>query len=156
MGFFHLKTVPGHHWPPLPDAVFAQAWNAYLELDRTQWLDRAELEQRQLQQVRTLLTHCIANVPYYRQVLQSADVDPASIQTMEHFRRVPLLPRRVYQEKNASFVAARLPAGTTATTIMQTSGSSGTPTDTHQTNMTQLWWHAFFLRDLEWCQLDPT
>ena len=154
MAFFHLKTVPGQGWPPLPDSVFAQVWNAYLELDRTQWLDRAEIEQRQLTQVRTLLTHCIANVPYYRQAL--AGIKPASIQTMDDFRRFPLLLRRVYQEQNASFVATKLPPGTIATTTTQTSGSSGTPTDTHHTNMTQLWWHAFFLRDLEWCNFDPT
>src|SRR5436305_13253798 len=99
MGFFHLKTVPGCHWPPLRDSVFARAWNAFLELGRTHWLERAELEPRQLQQVRALLTHCIANVPYYREILTKARIEPASLRTLDDFRRLPLLPRRVYQER---------------------------------------------------------
>ncbi len=156
MSFFHLRTVPGCTWPPLPDSVFAQAWNAYLELDRTQWLDRAILEEMQLRQVRALLAHCITNVPYYRDALPKAGIVPGAIRTMADFRRIPLLPRRKYQELNPSFVATQLPAGTEGRGTTQTSGSSGTPTDTYPTNMTQLWWHAFYLRDLEWCGLDPT
>lgn len=156
MAFFHLRTVPGCQWPPLPDSVFAQVWNAYLELDRTQWLDRATLEQMQLKQARSLLAHCITNVPYYREVLPKAGIVPGAIQTMDDFRRIPLLPRRTYQEKNATFIATQLPPGTLARGTTQTSGSSGAPTNTHATNMTQLWWHAFYLRDLEWCSLDPT
>ena len=99
MGFFHLRTVPGCRWPPLPDSVFSQVWSAYLELDRTQWLAPAELLQGQLKQVRALVTHCLSNVPYYREVLSAAGIVPAAIQTMDDFRRIPLLPRRVYQEK---------------------------------------------------------
>jgi phenylacetate-CoA ligase len=156
MSFFHLRSLPGSQWPPLPDSVFAQVWNAYVELDRTQWLSPAELLENQLRQVRTLLAHCLDHVPYYRRVLGEAGITPAAIRSMEDFRRLPLLPRRTYQEQNASFVATHLPPGTKATVVSQTSGSSGTPTDAHLTNMTQLWWHAFYLRDLEWCGLDPT
>ncbi len=141
MSFFHLKSVPGCHWPPLPDAAFALVWNAYLELDRTQWLPPTVIQERQLQQVRTLLDHCIRHVPYYREVLPAAGIVPAAVQTFEDFRRVPLLPRRIYQEQSGAFVATALPAGTVA--------------DGVQTNWTQLWWHALYLRDLEWCNLDP-
>lgn len=156
MAFFHLRTVPGCRWPPLPDAVFAQAWNAYLELDRTQWLDPAEILQGQLKQVRALLAHCMSHVPYYREVLPAAGIVPGAIQTMDDFRRIPLLPRRVYQEKVSPRPATWLPPGTLATGTSQTTGSSGTPTTTCATNMTSLWWFAFYLRDLEWCGLDPT
>ena len=156
MAFFHLRTVPGCRWPPLPDSVFAQAWNAYQELDRTQWLPRAELERMQLKQVRALLAHCLRHVPYYRKTLTAAGIVPASIETMDDFRRIPFLTRRDYQEQTASFMATQLPAGTVASDIMQTSGSSGTPIRVYPTNMVDLWWHAFFLRDLEWCNFDAT
>ena len=154
--FFHLRTVPGCRWPALPDSVFAQAWNAYLELDRTQWLDPAELVKLQLKQVRALLAHCLRHVPYYREALTDARIVPESIQTMDEFRRIPLLPRRIYQEKVSRALPTQLPAGTVATGSNQTSGSSGTPTNVFQTNMSDLWWYAFYWRDLEWCNVDPT
>ena len=156
MSFFQLRTVPSHRWPALPDAAFARAWNAYLDLDRTQWLSPAELEEGQLRQVRTVLTHSIRNVPYYREALSAAGIVPEAIRTMDDFRRVPLLPRRTYQEHVSTKPATVLPAGTVATGTKQTSGSSGTPTTILFTNMTALWWHAFYLRDLEWCGLDPS
>src|SRR5262249_13886943 len=68
---------------------------------------------------------------------------------------IPLLPRRTYQEKCVEMTAQQLPAGTVATATRQTSGSSGTPTKVFSTNMVDLWWHVFFLRDLEWCDFDP-
>src|SRR5580704_2498920 len=99
MAFFQLKNIPGYPWPALPDAAFADVWNAYLELDRNQWLQPATLAERQLRQVRTLLDHCLRHVPYYRDVLSAAGVVPAAVQTMADFRRIPLLRRRVYQEQ---------------------------------------------------------
>jgi phenylacetate-CoA ligase len=154
MSCFQLRTLPGYDWPALADATVAQVWVAYLELQRTQWLDRAALQQRQMEQVRELLAHCIINVPYYREVLPKAGITPGAMRTVEDFRRIPLLPRRTYQERVASFAAQRLPPGTVATNECQTSGSSGTPTTVLQTNLVHLWWCAFFMRDLEWCGID--
>jgi len=131
-------------------------WLAYLELDRTQWLSPEEIQRKQLDQVRLLLTHCVAHVPYYRQVLSGAGIDPGAIQSLDDFRRIPLLSRRTYQEKTESFVATRLPQGTLATSIIHTSGSSGSPTRVYKTNVVHLWWCAYWLRDLEWCGIDPT
>jgi hypothetical protein len=93
MSFFHLRTLSGYSWPALPDSVISQVWVAYLELERTQWLTMAELEQRQLEQLRTLLAHAIVHVPYYREVLPRAGIVPGRIQTIDDFRRLPLLPR---------------------------------------------------------------
>lgn len=153
--FFQLRTLPGYDWPPLADASIAQVWVAYLELERKQWLSQAKLEQKQLEQVRTLLAHCITSVPYYREVLPKAGITPGAVQTMADFRRIPLLSRRTAQENASKLEAVTLPAGTVPTVIRQTSGSSGTPTRILQTNIVHLWWHAFYLRDLEWCGIDP-
>src|SRR5579864_6782084 len=155
MSFFQLRTLPGYDWPPLADASLAQVWVAYLELERAQWLTPAELEQGQLEQARLLLAHCITNVPYYREVLPKAGITPGAVQTMTDFRRIPLLLRRTAQERAPDLEAKSLPAGTVATLVRQTSGSSGTPTRVLQTNIVHLWWHAFYLRDLEWCGINP-
>jgi phenylacetate-CoA ligase len=155
MSFFQLRTLPGYAWPPLADASISQVWVAYLELERTQWLPPEEIERQQLEQARTLLAHCITEVPYYRAALRAAGIVPGAIRSMDDFRRIPLLARRTYQEKTAQFIAAKLPPGTSATPVTQTSGSSGAPTKVHTTNMTQLWWYALYLRDLQWGHIDP-
>lgn len=156
MPFFHVKKPPGFVWPPIADAQSSQVWAAYLTLERTQWLSPAELLERQLEQVRHLLAHCIIQVPYYHRLLTEANVVPARIQTMEDFRRIPLLERRTFQEKPQEFLAQRLPPGTKETGMVQTSGSTGSPMIVLQTNVVNLWWTALFLRDLQWCDFEPT
>jgi len=155
MSFFHVRTLPGYDWPALPDAAFSPVWAAYLELERTQWLSAQEIEHRQLQQVRNVLAHGIVHVPYYRRTLTAAGVSPGAVQTMEAFRRIPLLPRHTYQEHQEELIAAGLPPGTQEAGKISTSGSTGRPLDVLQTQVVQLWWYAFFLRDLEWAGLDP-
>jgi len=153
MPFFRLRTPPSG--PALPDAC-SGVWSTYLALDRSQWLDPAEIERQQLEQARSLLAHCNAHVPYYREMFRAAGIVPHAVHTMDDFRRIPLLSRRTYQEHFASFVAEKLPPGTLATGDRHTSGSSGTPIQVFQTNVSDLWWCALFLRDLEWCNIDAT
>jgi phenylacetate-CoA ligase len=154
--FFRLRTISGNTWPPLPGAEGSAAWAAYLELERTQWLDPAEIERGQLAQARTLLAHCMANVPHYHRLLTAAGIVPQNIGTMADFRRIPILQRRIYQERYADFRAHSLPPGTVPTGATRTAGSSGVPVEVLQTNRVDLWWRAFYLRDLRWCGIDPT
>ncbi|MBL8794735.1 MAG: phenylacetate--CoA ligase family protein, partial [Planctomycetia bacterium] len=112
-------------------------------------------EQRQFVQLRELLMHCATHVPYYRWLFAEAGIQPAAIQSWDDFRRIPVLTRPVYQARFAEFQAAALPSGTQAAQIAHTSGSTGTPLRVLQTNVVQLWWSAFYLRDLEWCNIQP-
>jgi len=93
MVFFHLRSVPGAAWPPLPAPDISQVWAAYLTLDRTQWLSPPELEALQLRQLHALLLHCFEQVPYYRRVLSEADFPAHPIATVADLRRIPLLTR---------------------------------------------------------------
>ena len=45
---FHPRTLPGSAWPPLPTPIASQVWDAYLALDRSQWLDPEQIVQGQL------------------------------------------------------------------------------------------------------------
>jgi phenylacetate-CoA ligase len=149
------RTLPATAWPAVPPGANSQLWAMYLELERTQWLDRAALEQAQLAQVRALLSHSVAHVPFYQRLLQAAGIVPADIRTMADFRRIPILQRRVYQEQLDQLTARSLPSGMTQTARQRTSGSSGMPIDVLQTNLVNLWWFAFCLRDFQWCDMDP-
>lgn len=155
MSFFQLRAPAGCVWPSLPSGRYAPVWAAYLTLDRTQWLSPEELEHLQLAQVRILLRHCLAHVPYYRQRLTEAGIHPEALTSLADFRRVPLLSRQTYQQQGPAMVAEQLPDGTTATGEIRTSGTSGLPVRVLQTDVVHLWWTAFSLRDMEWIGMDP-
>jgi len=152
---FQLRSLPGTAWPAVPPPETSQLWAAYLELNRTQWLSPAELEERQLQQLRVLLLHCFHEVAYYRRILTEIGYPKRPIKSLEDFRRLPLLTRELYQANSRDLQAKSLPAGTTATGEGYTSGTNGVPIKVLKTNRVALWWNAFYLRDLEWCDIDP-
>ena len=155
MGFFHLRSPEGTAWPPIPAGEVGQVWAAYQELDRTQWLTHDELEKLQFRQIRALMLHCQQNVPYYARLLSKAGLDPRLLDNIEHFRRIPLMTRELYQAHFADLQARALPAGMSPAGGSYTSGTSGVPIKVLKTNRDALWWSAMYLRDLEWSGLDP-
>jgi phenylacetate-CoA ligase len=155
MGFFHLRSLPGRVWPPVPLPEASMVWAAYQELDRTQWLTPQELEEHQLRQLRALLLHCFHQVPYYRRLLAEAGISSRPISSLDEFRRLPLLTRELYQANFADLQARNLPAGMTPGDGSYTSGTNGVPIKVLKTDWAALWWNAFYLRDLEWSDLDP-
>ncbi len=152
--FFRLRSLAGNTWPAIPPADGSQVWSAYLELGRTQWLGHEEIIEGQLEQFRLLLQHCLQHVPHYRKLFGSLDIIPSDIRTLQDFQRIPVLTRHTYQD-NSGFVAQQLPPGTVAVGKAFTSGTSGMPVQVGATNLTTLMWLAFYLRDLEWCNIDP-
>lgn len=155
MAFFQLRSPPGTVWPPIPVGELSQLWAAYRELDRTQWLAPAELEEFQFQQLRALVAHCFEQVPYYRRMLSDAGFASGTLRSLDDFRRLPLMTRELCQAQAAELRAASLPAGMCETGEAFTSGTNGVPVRVLKTNREGLWWSAFFLRDLEWCGLNP-
>jgi phenylacetate-CoA ligase len=153
--FFHLRPPPGSVWPPIPAPEVAQIWAAYAELDRTQWLRPEQIAELQLVQLRALLSHCYAQVPYYRRIMTKAGLSGRPIESLADLRRLPFLTRKLYQEHSAEIKAQSLPPGMIETWTGFTSGTNGTPLHVRKTDRDGLWWNAFFLRDLEWSDIDP-
>jgi phenylacetate-CoA ligase len=155
MAFFQLRSPPGSEWPPVPPAEVSQLWAAYQTLDRTQWLNHAELEEMQLRQLRVLLAHCFHQVPYYRRLLSATGMASRPIDSLSSLRRLPLLTRKLYQKHYPDLQACSLPAGMVTAGSSYTSGTNGVPIQVLKTNRDALWWSAYYLRDLEWSGLDP-
>jgi len=151
---FRLRPIPGAAWPGLPLPQVAQLWAAYLELERTQWLSAAEIEAFQLEQLRLLLKHCFENVPYYRKAMIDAGVTHHPIASWDDFRKLPLLTRELYQANADALKATTLPQGTKPASESFTSGTNGVPIKVSKTDAVAVWWHAFYLRDLDWCGMD--
>ena len=139
----------------MPPPETSQLWAAYLELNRTQWLSPAELEERQLQQIRVLLLHCFHEVAYYRRILTDIGYPKRPIKNLDDFRRLPLLTRELYHENSRDLQAKSLPQGMKPAGEGFTSGTNGIPIKVLKTNRVALWWNALYLRDLEWSNIDP-
>ncbi len=153
--FFHLRARPGAAWPRIPAPEVAPVWAAYRELDRTQWLAPDQIAAFQLTQLRSLLDHCAANVPFYHEVLKAAGLADRPIESLEQLRRIPLMTRRIFQEHAAELTARSLPQGMIETGDGYTSGTNGVPIHVRKTDRDGVWWNALFLRDLEWSVIDP-
>ncbi|HVT89775.1 MAG TPA: AMP-binding protein [Tepidisphaeraceae bacterium] len=150
MGFFHLR-------PNLTDPHAKAIWSTYQQLDRSQWQSPAEIESFQLERLGVLLKHCFENVPYYTRVLGDLGYPNRTIQSMDEFRRIPLMSRKLYQENMDDLLARKLPPGIVAGSKgAYTSGTNGVPVKVLKTNLDILWWNALYMRDLEWGGFHPS
>jgi phenylacetate-CoA ligase len=67
----------------------------------------AELESIQAQRVRGLLQHAYAHVPYYRELLRQAGVQPRDIRSAKDIRHIPVTPQSVLRSIPNDAITAR-------------------------------------------------
>jgi phenylacetate-CoA ligase len=94
------------------------------ELERSQWLGRAELEALQFSALQRLLTHAFANGPYYREEWQRLGLAPERLRALEDFSHWPIIGREVILDQRQR-MRAKIPG----MRLIQksTGGSSGVP-----------------------------
>ena len=63
------------------------------QLERTQWLSPAELQDWQLERLRALVRHAYDNVPYLRRRYQAAGIQPEDITAFNDFEKLPFMTR---------------------------------------------------------------
>jgi phenylacetate-CoA ligase len=153
--FFCLRKNLGKSVGGLSSLEISQIWPAFRELERTQWEDPANIVPKQLAQLRNLLAHCLAQVPYYQREFASANISPPDLQSLTDWQGLPILEREMVQEHFSDLCAPNLPPGLKAIGKISTSGTTGVPVQILQTNAVHLFWYACYLRDLQWCGIDP-
>jgi len=94
------------------------------DLEKTQWLSRAELEQRQLGSLRQLVQYAVANCPYYRDTWRDRGLDPAGPKSLEDFRNWPVIDRATIMANRAQM---RTQSPNQRIISKSTGGSSGEP-----------------------------
>lgn len=99
-------------------------FDSWAELEASQWLSRAELEQRSLAALRELLAHARDHCRYYRETWRERSLDAESLRTMEDFRRWPVIEREVFRSEVAG-VRADVPG--LQRMVKATGGSTGIP-----------------------------
>jgi len=69
------SVIAGIGWPGIPSDPGAHLAALLFQLERSQWLPAEQLRERQLGQLRMLLRHAKATVPYYARTLRGLDAD---------------------------------------------------------------------------------
>jgi phenylacetate-CoA ligase len=149
------SALPGLVWPALPSPAGARLLSVLLQLERSQWLPPEQLQQEQMRQIRVLLRHCHASVPFYREHWGSQRA-PSTTLNAESFHSLPVLTRKDLQSNFASLKSKNIPHSHGGVGETSSSGSTGTPVRMLKTQFTQVFWNAFTLRDHLWQQRDLT
>lgn len=146
--------MPGIQWPAFLQNADAQQLAMQFQFEQSQWWSPETLLAQQLAQLRSVLSHAAATVPYYREQFAAAAVLPDAIDSAEAFRRVPILTRAVIQEAGMALRSTAVPISHGALSELRTSGSTGQPIRTVGTEVTRFFWRAFTLREHLWQQRD--
>lgn len=145
-----LSAVSGVVWPAIPSDHGAMLLAVQQQLDDSQWWPPHVLLDAQLQQLRLLLQHVFATVPWQRQRLNACGIDPDRALSMADFRRIPIVTRRDVQA-HADAMRTLQPVTSHGESREQyTSGSTGTPIRFRSNDLKQVYWHALTLRDHLW------
>jgi len=149
-----LRQATGYAFPRSLSGRPAQLYVLTEELLQNEWRERAEIQARQFAQLRSLLQFAVTHCPFYAERITSSGVNPGALESLEEFRRIPILTRRHLQDHLPRIRAKRLPPGTEASGELATSGSTGAPVKLRASNMSSLLWAACSLRDHIWAGVD--
>lgn len=145
-------SLPVSVWPAvLPPKVAQKRW-LLQRLQRSQWLPPEEVASGQLEQLSRLLRFAYAKVPFYRERLGAAGVDPSQDLTAADLSRIPVLDRADLQAGRCN---ATPPKQHGSVTMNRTSGSSGMPVEVHVTDLYHLFYECNAARDNHWAGRDP-
>ncbi len=142
-----FTLFPETQWPAIPSPYAAGVLGLLFQLEQTQWWPADMLRAHQEQQLRVLLDHAYATVPFYRERL-------TGLQSADDWHRVPLLSRRDIQLAGASLHSTAVPKNHGDVGKTTTGGSTGQPVTVLTTGLTELFWRVLTLRDHFWHRRD--
>ena len=148
------SSFDGMAWPALPSGGAANLLALLYQLDHTQWWTPAQLRESQFRQLALLAKHAHESVPFYRDRLGGADFRPGAEIREEWFTALPSLTRADVHAHGDALHSRAIPPAHGNVRRGQTSGSTGTPVSFLATDLTQLFWQAFNIRDHLWHRRD--
>jgi phenylacetate-CoA ligase len=122
------------------------------ELERSQWLARAELERLQLERLQRLLDHAARTCPYYQQDWQQRGLDPARLQRLEDFQLWPMIDRSTVRTHR---LAMRSTQPGSRLLAKCTGGSTGMPLHFDYDAASLDWRYGAWHRGYNWAGADP-
>lgn len=117
---YGYRTIP----LPIREGKIFRNWKKFL--DESQWWNKSEIEEYQLQQLSKLLNHAYKNVPYYQSLFEQEGIKPADIDDFDKLPLIPPLTKKIVKN-NLNKLRARN-FSESQFKITATSGSTGMPT----------------------------
>jgi phenylacetate-CoA ligase len=148
------ETIPGLVWPALPEREDAGVLALRFQLERSQWWPESRLRAAQLRQLKLLLDHAVATVPFYRETLPHAGYEPGRPLTEEIWSSLPVIRREHIVAAGSHIHSEQIPAAHGATASTSTSGSTGAPLLTLKTALDRHFHEAGALLELLWHRRD--
>jgi phenylacetate-CoA ligase len=145
-----ISRLAGSTFPAFVDPHAAMQLALQYQLESSQWWSAEALQAHQFKQLRPLLAHAAATVPYYQQLFSARGLVFSEILTLAKFREIPISTRKAIQAAGSAIESTALATEQGAVEFAQTSGSTGRPVRFARTAVTQTLWLAFALRDHVW------
>lgn len=124
-------------------------WEELRRLRELQWRPAAELEARALEKLRAIVSHAHAHVPYYRDLLRRAAVEPGEIRSITDLSRIPISRKAdLRPDPTGRVLADNLPARRRASG--STAGSTGMPFRFFTDRATAEVWLGSYMLFREW------
>lgn len=142
--------MEGVKWPPVLVGEHAVLAALLAELETTQWLPQAVIEQRQAQQLAVLIRHHVRHSPLFAERFKAAGRRAEKSDSIARLRAIAPLTRHELQSAGPSFFAKQVPRSHMPAAMVQSSGSTGEPVEIRKTGLNQLFFMAFGFRDNFW------
>ena len=151
-------AFPGGVWPAVPQTQAAALLAVTEQLSRSQYLSADALAAARRPQVEALIDHAVGQIPFWRERLAAAGLDPESrrrdppdaAEWNKRWESLPILKRADVQSMGTALHARQLPAGHGGVGEILTSGSSGRPVRIIRSTLDYFYWQAFQLREHIW------
>ena len=119
------KSLVKHILSPLHERVIGRKTYQFLaELEELQWKSPGEIEDLKFRKLRELLVHARQNVPFYSRWFSDAGFSPETMESIDDFKRLPLLTKPEIRKNLATLTWRDCPGGLHR---YNTGGSSGEP-----------------------------
>lgn len=151
------SAIEGITWPGIPAGNGGAMLSILFQLEQSQWWPEGRILQYQRRQLSQLLRHSAERVPFYRDRLRGGLADlPDAGDWTEAWRRIPILRREDIQaaDEAEAMLADTLPRGHGDWREIHTSGSTGKPIRSVRSQLWELIWSAFTVRDHLWHRRD--
>jgi phenylacetate-CoA ligase len=145
-----LSYMQGISFPAIADGHGAMQLALQYQLDASQWWSAEQLLAKQFEQLRLLLLHANATVPYYQRLFAENGVQVPDRIDAKFFQTIPVSGRSAIQQAGQALDSTALPSAHGAKEYGTTSGSTGRPIRFARTSVTRTFWFAFALRDHFW------
>lgn len=143
------SSLPEIAWPAAVSSRGMAVLSLLFQLERTERWSIEQLRDFQQVQLKRLVAHAVAHVPFYRDRLASLATAEGEA-FWDSWHRIPLLTRAVVQQAGDALMSRTIPDAHGGLSEIFTSGSTGQPVRALRTELSQLFWSAVTVRDHLW------